>query len=503
MFNPFHHVWGALPQGKEYVVTFPDASVLRGSTIVVDGDETSYTLTVGTQVVTSILAHFSFDVKVKDIVVEPPPPPPPTGNAYFASNGSTMLFEPHNYPPVIYIPSLDTTLFGWEAGTGTNPGRRAECRNFDHGAGEWSDNVICDSRGLSGDDHGPPCFTMDHQGYVHVFSGAHTSPIRHSRTTNPATTVAELSSWTQLSDWFTTGITINGPYGASYPHVVSIGNKIYMVYRTSDGHQGASTNFNMWANIRVGTFNNGGITWGNEVVVMAFGLDSRCYMLQMYLRGDEIWLSATKSNGNVSQNENCYVLVFNTVTGKIRNPQNTFSVGNWLTPTGSSTPLINKASADANFRVAATSGNGGPLFIFHDSAGNFYQYWGDSAGYHESRLAAGATTFTHASTPIRINVAWQNPTTGLLQGLSDAASATQVKLASRSSGGAWTAGAVVQQQQRAYPLWNMMPVLMSNGAQGSHAHARAVFEEIEGEPTAERGDLRGYCYGDAGLLLAP
>lgn len=67
MLDPmFRHEWPALSEGVEYVVTFSDASVLRGPTVVAEGDETSYSVTVGTEVVTSESEEFSFDVEVDD-----------------------------------------------------------------------------------------------------------------------------------------------------------------------------------------------------------------------------------------------------------------------------------------------------------------------------------------------------------------------------------------------------------------------------------------------------
>lgn len=70
----FRHTWDALPEGKEYTLTLSDGTVKRGATIVCEGDEISYILTMdGVQITSSLGVNFKFDVKVVDVVVEPPP----------------------------------------------------------------------------------------------------------------------------------------------------------------------------------------------------------------------------------------------------------------------------------------------------------------------------------------------------------------------------------------------------------------------------------------------
>jgi len=118
---------------------------------------------------------------------------------------------------------------------------------YDHDTNVWSPRYkIADSPlGPPNDNHGPPCLWINDTGYIHVLFGAHGTPFKHSRSTNPE----DISSWTVMDD---IGATV------TYPHVSydSTNDVVHLYYRWDDAPDGGD--------LRYVNSTNNGITWSTE-----------------------------------------------------------------------------------------------------------------------------------------------------------------------------------------------------------------------------------------------
>lgn len=141
--------------------------------------------------------------------------------AYHPDEKSVALYGDVINPVAIYSSTADKTFIIYQ--TKKTPDRyvaRAACYN--HTSNEFSETVLVDGTGLSGDAHGVPSITLDSDGYLYVFYGTHGDTIQYyKKSANPY----DISSWgneqTQLTD----------KKGFTYPQVFFIDDTLHMFFR--------------------------------------------------------------------------------------------------------------------------------------------------------------------------------------------------------------------------------------------------------------------------------
>ncbi len=163
----------------------------------------------------------------------------------FVSGNGTYLHATTVYrtsPQIIYSPYLDDNLFAVYQNLNLDP----EIISYSYKEKKWTPPEIVGSNPLNSDQHGHPALCMDNEGYLHVFFGAHSSPLKHVVSGNPA----DISSWIQYQD-----VTNS----ATYPNVLAFPKKeIIVFYRPIKDYRYIKSD-------------NNGKSWGKENIIIDWG----------------------------------------------------------------------------------------------------------------------------------------------------------------------------------------------------------------------------------------
>jgi len=174
---------------------------------------------------------------------------------YFTDIGSSSSFISINQPAAQYYNGKTYIVF---SGIGFDP----YIAYHDHISGRWSDIVQVGDSPLMTDNHGPPALLIDNNGYLHVFYGAHTGALKHSKSTYPET----ISSWIVMPD-----VTS----AATYPQVIQMSDgTIYLFYR-------AGEHADDWV---YRTSLNNGLSWSKETAIID-GIKPRDAFYAMFIKG--------------------------------------------------------------------------------------------------------------------------------------------------------------------------------------------------------------------------
>lgn len=255
-------------------------------------------------------------------------------NRHFAADGATSPWYIITGPNGVYVPSRNETYVAWEAwNTGTSD-REHKIARYDHVAKTWSSPTVFLSGAdtIADDDHGVPAICIDHQGYVHTFSGPHVGLMKHLRSVAPY----DISSFTGRQ---TIGASL------TYPHPIMVGSTMYVFYRDYDS---VNSVFSMDAVVyKTTSLNNGLAAWSSEVKWFDVGADARWYGGPHILRGTDIHIVGSCSNFNQTTKFHVFYFIWDTTTDTVRNWTGDFSVPAANFP-------VSRADADAHFTILLT-----------------------------------------------------------------------------------------------------------------------------------------------------
>lgn len=151
-------------------------------------------------------------------------------------------------------------------------------KRYNHTTGTWSaSSQISGSNPIAGDGHGAPAFLITPSGRIHVFFGAHLSPLKYVRGD-----VATFGVWVTRPDPDTV---------VTYPHVVYAGDpkKLWLFYRSGDacgawGDRVSSDDGDTWSG--EGTFIDSGIGGVYVGGITADNTGAGIYMQYTALKND-------------------------------------------------------------------------------------------------------------------------------------------------------------------------------------------------------------------------
>ena len=134
--------------------------------------------------------------------------------APFADNGIAQPLYPNLvYPSAYYYNGI--TYVVWQGDLALS--LYIDC--YTHSTGTWHGAVKVGTNPLSGDTHGTPAVIVDNSGYIHVFYGCHSSPLKYAKSTN----TEDISAWSAQSDIGST---------CTYPNVIKDGDgNLYLFTR--------------------------------------------------------------------------------------------------------------------------------------------------------------------------------------------------------------------------------------------------------------------------------
>jgi hypothetical protein len=430
------------------------------------------------------------------------------GEDYFAELGSTSTWYANStWPSAVYSSTMDKTIvaitdFVSVAGTST---KQVRLYGYDHTAGSWlaSADLYTDASSGTGtqpeaDDHGVGALLVDHQTYIHAFGGAHNGALKHV-SSNASGDVANFTARTSPGSTY------------AYPHPVLVGSQINLFCRSFDG----SLQYNLIAR-RTSALNNGVATWGSELPVLSFGDNTRVYLGQSIAVGTDIYLVCTQADFGDTTRKHVYILVYDTVTGNVRNLANTKTVLAASLPVGLS-------DADTFFRVVGYGAGeegvtpsmcieNGRLHIGYtqgvDGAANVrHRYFDLATGAQQGGVnELGSTnnprnTVTVAPGAAGIEARWTTNVGAVSEYQTNAAQAVAYASggdmwgASWTIGGGWTTAARIRAATRSHKLDGPNYVLNANAA------IRWMYAERASDTQYKLGgNLRSFAYGDSGIL---
>jgi hypothetical protein len=430
------------------------------------------------------------------------------GDDWFAELGSTSTWYANStWPNGIYSSALDKTLQAITDFTvvGGNPIKQVRLYSRDHAGSTWpaAVDLFTDDSNSTGtqpaaDDHGVGALCEDHQGYIHAFGGVHNGAMKHVSSTT-AGSVTNFTARTSIGTLF------------AYPHPVRVGSQLNLFMRVFDG----GTQYNLAA-VRSSALNAGVPTWGSELPVLSFGANSRVYLGQALAVGTDIYLVCTQADFGDTLRKHVYVLVYDTVTGNVRNLANTKTVLAASLPVGLS-------DADTFYRVVGFAGGeegvtpsmcieNGRLHIGYiqgvDGAANVrHRYFDLATGAQQGGVnELGSTnnprnTVTITPGAAGIEARWTTNVGAASEYQTTAlpavayASGGDMYGASWTIGGGWTASALVRAGTRAHKVDSPSAVF------NAHSSIRWMYAERASDTVfALGGNLRSFAYGDAGIV---
>ena len=258
---------------------------------------------------------------------------------FFATNGVSQPNNFINYPSAAYFNGRTYVVYqGSEDGGAHTPDPYATY--YDHATATWATPVKIANGPLTDDDHGAPTILVDASGFLHVFYGAHTHPMRYSRSTSPES----IAAWTaQPAIWDL----------LTYPKPILVGSTIYLFVRECN-----APGTYCWQDYTAST--DGGATWGARTKVVDFG-SGGIYAGPMELWTDRVFIEWTWDSGG---RQSAYVGYLNTTSATM------LCKGSPDTNLGA---VIDQTEANASCRIETTAAGHGNFGSVHmDTAGNPY-----------------------------------------------------------------------------------------------------------------------------------
>lgn len=418
------------------------------------------------------------------------------GLNYFANTGATSpWYAGGTWPMAVYFSDTDTTWFVWEAKGGiATRQRQVECTTFNHTTRLWTPRVVVGILTITDDSHGVPSLERDNSGYVYCWYGAHINPMQLSSTQLPN----DPTVWRSR-----TAISSNN----TYPHCWLVGSTFYLFMRDSnDGNDQLLT-------LTKSTALTAGVpTWGSKVQIVDFDPDSRVYETAGHKLGTDIHFTCARADSGDSERRHVYHFVYDTVTGNIRNFDNTVTV------LAASFP-VTYAQANASFRIYTHAvGHEGILpYMQFDTNDHPHILFVDGvlSGDNVNFTGPGATLYHvwHNGT------AWQTPdATGKYMQARYDSYAIHRKAAgvmgitwTQRDGGSWDRDGNVYTMDRAvdggYSTATRVAVATDYelgsvaAVRDGKSECRWIFTERQTtDETAPVGTLKAYAYGDGGFL---
>jgi hypothetical protein len=222
-----------------------------------------------------------------------------------AEAGINAVYEAQN-PQAVYYEDTKTTFIAYNG-----PKNDPYITAYDHESEMLAEHVLVGLSPLPNhDDHGPPTLTVDGDGYLHVFYGCHGGPIQYARSERPL----DITTWKQRS--------LTSIPGGTYPSPVAFEGRLYVLYRTGDGH-GNTYPCHEYATIAVSE--NGGETWADTgPIIDLTGHPDRCadaYVMDFDAQ-DTLRLTWTVAHGEKHDElrSNVYYAEYDPESGTIRSP---------------------------------------------------------------------------------------------------------------------------------------------------------------------------------------
>jgi len=428
----------------------------------------------------------------------------------FMDDGASFPWSSPDYaPPHIYAASTNRTWLFWDGYqpvSGINK-RVIECAVKDHTTGNWVGNYLAGIRSLAdqSDLHGIPTVCRDSSGYVYVFYATHGG------------TTCQWSSTVSPDDptrWRTGVLSVTATFMQPY----AVGASLYLFYSTT----GAGIGNQEAIAVTVATTLSGAPTFGSQKTLFdsAGGGGGNGWLVlgSGAVNGTDIILTFTWAAASQTPPlKNVYYAVYDTITGNVRNFDSSLTVVPGSQP-------ISLATMDASFKVfSATTAGSEPSFAL-DAGGASHIVVGnsDNAGVPSANLqllhtmnsgagwSATHTIYAYSTSVDATGVGSAvvpNQSGGVDVYFSDGAADPpsnhgNIRVATRSSGGVWT-GPTLVQAFGAFGLTSVTPIHASPGTGAPNAVARVAWAEVTPNGQTISGALKGYAYGDSGLLRRP
>lgn len=206
---------------------------------------------------------------------------------HFARDGAGMIMGKMSHPTSVYYNGITYVVY---QGADVDP----YIVSYNHSTKVWTGPVKVGTNPIDNSDlgHCYPTLTVDNNGYIHVFYGAHYTLIQYSKSTSPE----NISAWTVMDS------PGDGTYGS--PYTFSTG-RIYLFYR--DGHP--DIDGYLWG---YKYSDNGGTTWSAFVT---------CFQEFAYMNfqkgiGDTVHVVGEGYNTRAYARENVYYAFFDGTTWK-------------------------------------------------------------------------------------------------------------------------------------------------------------------------------------------
>ena len=214
-----------------------------------------------------------------------------TGQAWYASDvPSAAWYGTATQPHAVYHAGTDKIWLSHQSWNGIK--RSNSVVVYDRAAASWAGPYIAAIDQMVDDDHGVPAICRDHQGYWHIFGGAHNVALHSSRTLNPD----DPTVWVEDTGY--------GPTG-TYPHPSFVGGVIYVFIRSqTDRH----------LRLHKTTALSGGVaTWATVGDVGDMGSSTRWYQGNHIVRGTDTHMVACRANAADTLRQHVFYLRYDTV----------------------------------------------------------------------------------------------------------------------------------------------------------------------------------------------
>lgn len=423
---------------------------------------------------------------------------PATGDDFFAASGASAPFSNAHGPSAQHYANTNTTWFAW---TATSPpgvlGRpHVRVKTFNHTIGKWSPEYVAGLFGLSNDVHGSPSQPCrDNDGYIHIVYGNHAqSPgfTRHCVTLNPN----DPTVWRE-------GPSITGSH--TYQKLVNVGGTLYRI--SSDS---TVANDHTVALVTTTGISGGIPTWGPKKILISLSTGGThpawVYVGNTVVRGTDIHFCVARNEYPAMLREHVIYYVYDTITGAVRNYENTTTVASGSLP-------VNELTSYQDFMIFASpqgnvthipqlifDSNDNPHVIFTDGPTNTQQVkhiWHNGITWQEPDIITGAVmTFQNDSmggyqmADGQIAAMWPQDESSLW------ADGGNIRRAVWTPGVGWGAAQTIL-IATTYPLDSPIGT-----QQPSHKDARAMACENEmGEDPLHNGTLKLYAFQEDGSFL--
>lgn len=407
-------------------------------------------------------------------------------SAFANSGATTPIYAFPTFPHAEKSGDVISFVFeGWDG-----YGRASQCTTCNELTGVWTPVLAYGYDPLIGDSHGHPSKCRDWEGYHHSFFGPHSlNPLFHKVTRLPD----DLSAW-RFEPQIGTSVAYSVP--------VAVGTAIYLFTRTYD----VNTQTYYLALYKISSLSGGTGSLGAEIALVRFE-GKRVYHGYVFLRNStELHFICTQAEAGNIWHKNSYYLIYDTVTGALRNVDASHSTAAGSLP-------ITDSDMDTYYKIISTPAGHSASFQSwcFDTSGNEHVLYTDSTKddatgtdfkvYHIGRFSGVW------SSPVQLGIAPSYSSTGCIvagrngevfaffvqdAGFVDGGSMYKAKR-SAGVGGAWGATELLQ-AAGTYPLNEPSPVL-------NHPDGMVVFTEItpyvagsEPDTSVGIGTMRLFAY---------